>query len=377
MNHENTLNDSLPAKPCNEETITNLFNKQCCFSTTLDNHSIKDNKNSLSSSEIIRSNSLSKLCILTTDNNRPIAKYNCERNTNPAKGTVCNTVSNIDIKQKDISKTNDYYSRSFSLAATPTTLSNSLSPTNSETHTLTADDNYENNNNLQIMLLKSKDIAEQICADFKKLRYSNPKQKAINVLKLAINLLDPAYENNNNDKNSCNYKNTTLHGLGGPNFSAPTMLAHPDEFKNPSSFLKIYGDPLCGTSTLSNMKGNNGNWRCANCKNLNFPRRFRCNRCPAVRDAEGDKIVHEYASRVYYQHLKAYRKAYEYNNFYRANNNIRKRGKAGCIDSFEFENSDNAYVTNNKEYINVEGNSNKKFGSTGFCDISEDNRIND
>ncbi|OII75429.1 little finger domain-containing protein [Cryptosporidium ubiquitum] len=134
-----------------------------------------------------------------------------------------------------------------------------------------------------------------------------------------------------------NWSPTTL-GVGGPNFAAPTMLAHPDEFKNPSSFLKIYGDPLCGKQpsngnpnppSLGNMgaqphdypagnvgagfpnvnpmKGQNGNWACCKCSNVNFPRRFRCFKCGEYRDEVGDKIVAEYAKHVYLHHLKAYR----------------------------------------------------------------------
>eukprot|EP00923_Selenidium_pygospionis_P013104 GHVN01022637.1.p1 GENE.GHVN01022637.1~~GHVN01022637.1.p1 ORF type:complete len:687 (-),score=201.62 GHVN01022637.1:229-2289(-) len=206
-----------------------------------------------------------------------------------------------------------------------------------------------------------------------------------------------------------------LVGIGGPHFSPPTMLAHPDEFKNPSSFLKIYGDPLCmltnqgasftssitptlltssitptsltssitptslnstatpatssslsSTSTMgrsvksehsqtvlsedlhllspnqpnslpldaveasevsmsllspkpleanptipivasSPIKGKNGNWICSRCSNINFPRRFRCNKCSEGRSDEGDEIVREYAKTVYLQFLKLYR----------------------------------------------------------------------
>eukprot|EP00918_Siedleckia_nematoides_P089137 GHVU01195990.1.p1 GENE.GHVU01195990.1~~GHVU01195990.1.p1 ORF type:complete len:372 (+),score=42.17 GHVU01195990.1:3507-4622(+) len=102
---------------------------------------------------------------------------------------------------------------------------------------------------------------------------------------------------------------------GGRHFAAPTVLAHPDEFKNPSSFLKIYGDPLCrdgkgpgDSGNLPNLtKGLNGNWTCRNCSNVNFPRRFRCNKCSAQRDEEGDRSVAEYAKQVYRQHVHAYR----------------------------------------------------------------------
>ncbi|OEH80273.1 zinc-finger-ran binding domain-containing protein [Cyclospora cayetanensis] len=106
-----------------------------------------------------------------------------------------------------------------------------------------------------------------------------------------------------------------MQGVGGPNFAAPTMLAHPDEFRNPSSFLKIYGDPMCcleqqaqrggappscaltgeggaGAASAANpVRGRNGNWLCRSCSNVNFPRRFRCNKCGAPRGPEGDAVV--------------------------------------------------------------------------------------
>ncbi|EZG50648.1 putative zinc-finger Ran-binding domain protein [Gregarina niphandrodes] len=83
-------------------------------------------------------------------------------------------------------------------------------------------------------------------------------------------------------------------------------LVHPDEFKNPSTFLKIYGDPLC-FSRLGPLpkKDRNGNWECQDCGNVNFPRRFRCNMCQKARSPEGDQLVAEYAAQVYerYQQL--------------------------------------------------------------------------
>lgn len=69
--------------------------------------------------------------------------------------------------------------------------------------------------------------------------------------------------------------------LGGPDFAAPKVLVHPAEFKNPSSFLKIYGDPLCskGMGGRTPRREGDGNWTCASCRCINFPRRFRCNKC--------------------------------------------------------------------------------------------------
>ncbi|KAL8443752.1 hypothetical protein Emag_005836 [Eimeria magna] len=98
----------------------------------------------------------------------------------------------------------------------------------------------------------------------------------------------------------------------------PQMLAHPDEFRNPSSFLKIYGDPLCSLSpssaaalvagnTNSPTANRDGNWVCCFCNNINFPRRFRCNKCNELRGPEGDKIVAEYARAVYAHHTERLR----------------------------------------------------------------------
>lgn len=105
--------------------------------------------------------------------------------------------------------------------------------------------------------------------------------------------------------------------IGGKHFGAPLVLAHPEEFKNPSSFLKVYGDPLCSKSmmsaeakALSNVtvvRGQNGNWGCGRCGNINYPRRFRCNKCNELRNAQGDAVVAEYVLAVYERHLKAYR----------------------------------------------------------------------
>lgn len=85
-------------------------------------------------------------------------------------------------------------------------------------------------------------------------------------------------------------------------------LVHPDEFKNPSTFLQIYGDPLCFTKNGSlPKKGRNGNWECSKCSNVNFPRRFRCNMCSTTRDEEGDWVVCEYARQVYERYLSIYK----------------------------------------------------------------------
>ncbi|CEL94761.1 unnamed protein product [Vitrella brassicaformis CCMP3155] len=91
----------------------------------------------------------------------------------------------------------------------------------------------------------------------------------------------------------------------------PYIIAHPDEFKNASSFLKIYGDPLAAQALPSRgrerpvlVKRENGNWECGKCANINYPRRFKCNKCNEVRSEEGDMIVREYALHVYFKIIK-------------------------------------------------------------------------
>lgn len=96
---------------------------------------------------------------------------------------------------------------------------------------------------------------------------------------------------------------------GATSTALPSVkLVHPDEFKNASTFLKIYGDPLCFTKNGPlPKKGRNGNWECSKCNNVNFPRRFRCNMCSTTRDEEGDRVVSEYARQVYERYIFIYR----------------------------------------------------------------------
>ncbi|PFH35810.1 hypothetical protein BESB_054610 [Besnoitia besnoiti] len=90
---------------------------------------------------------------------------------------------------------------------------------------------------------------------------------------------------------------------GGLHFAAPRVLVPPENLKNPSSFLKIYGDPLCFAGSRGLVAGCRGNWKCTKCGTVNFPRRFRCKQCDAERDEEGHRIVLEYAKSVYQQYL--------------------------------------------------------------------------
>jgi len=81
----------------------------------------------------------------------------------------------------------------------------------------------------------------------------------------------------------------------------PQALVAPDEFKNPSTFLRVYGDPAAkgGLSHHRPESMQDGNWRCDHCSNVNFPRRQRCNKCQGIRGPAGDAIVLQYAARVY------------------------------------------------------------------------------
>lgn len=89
----------------------------------------------------------------------------------------------------------------------------------------------------------------------------------------------------------------------------PPVLVGPDEFKNPSSFLRIYGDPLAAAAPKRGgyqpESHQDGNWRCDECGNVNFPRRQRCNKCHVVRGPGGDAVVLGYAMRVYEVLLKS------------------------------------------------------------------------
>lgn len=160
---------------------------------------------------------------------------------------------------------------------------------------------------LQTLLLKSKEVADKVVGDLS--GDMDPTQSAIEVLKTSLAMLGYSVDQADPSKGEERVvdRDVPIQGLGGPHFSAPTMLAHPDEFKNPSSFLKIYGDPLCGGAGNNPVKGQNGNWTCSKCQNVNFPRRFRCNKCNEYRDAEGDEIVSEYSKTVYHQHLRTYK----------------------------------------------------------------------
>lgn len=138
----------------------------------------------------------------------------------------------------------------------------------------------------------------------------------------------------------------------------PQMLAHPDEFKNPSSFLKIYGDPLClpspcasaaltpGSNSSSNSATNgtsvspppykDGNWLCFCCGNINFPRRFRCNKCYEPRGPDGDRVVYEYARAVYAKHAEKLKQLQRQRKLQSQNRIYSSQSQNGNDSQFQF-----------------------------------------
>jgi len=149
-------------------------------------------------------------------------------------------------------------------------------------------------------VLKAKAVTDHLQSEYLGTGDMNPTLKTVEVLQAALAFL--GYPAQTSSFVAVPDDGATLRG------SPPVMLAHPDEFKNPSSFLKIYGDPLCFVNQ-SNFpkKARNGNWECAKCRNINYPRRFRCNKCCTLRDAEGDRIVSDYTRHVYTKYLLSFR----------------------------------------------------------------------
>lgn len=81
----------------------------------------------------------------------------------------------------------------------------------------------------------------------------------------------------------------------------PIVLLNPEEFKNPSSFLRVYGDPLAAAARRGEQpeRYQDGNWRCEQCANFNYPRRQRCHKCHRLRGVSGDITVLQYCYRVH------------------------------------------------------------------------------
>lgn len=187
---------------------------------------------------------------------------------------------------------------------------------------------------LHQILLKSKHLVDQLVEDFRQCGDPDPKMRAADMLKTVCALIGhpvqtgigvgkaaigPPSSSSDRGESSRGVPTGGSSPVSVNSVPCPTMLAHPDEFKNPSSFLKIYGDPLCGgaggggTSGSANPpKNQNGNWTCPRCRNINFPRRFRCNKCNETRDDAGDRLVADYARHVHSQLLKTFKAGSSY-----------------------------------------------------------------
>ncbi|CAE8584945.1 unnamed protein product, partial [Polarella glacialis] len=136
--------------------------------------------------------------------------------------------------------------------------------------------------------------ADGLLLQFQRQGFSDPCSAASECLKVALALLGSSvkFEDSKDSKDS------------GQPACVPQKLLSPDEFKNPSGFLRVYGDPLASASRRSpGFRGpgslQDGNWRCEQCSNVNFPRRQRCHKCQAMRSSSGDTIVLQYCLRVY------------------------------------------------------------------------------
>eukprot|EP01055_Gregarina_sp_Pseudo9_P001725 Gregarina_sp_Pseudo_9__1724@NODE_216_length_3573_cov_22_949349_g201_i0_p1_GENE_NODE_216_length_3573_cov_22_949349_g201_i0NODE_216_length_3573_cov_22_949349_g201_i0_p1_ORF_typecomplete_len623_score183_80zfRanBP/PF00641_18/1_7e08_NODE_216_length_3573_cov_22_949349_g201_i07662634 len=147
-------------------------------------------------------------------------------------------------------------------------------------------------------VLHAKSLTEQMLREFS-------VEGAADVLRTALSLLGRPSGDGTDTQTTVG----DLADLPAAAAALPSVkLVHPDEFKNASTFLKIYGDPLCFTKNGPlPKKGRNGNWECSKCNNVNFPRRFRCNMCSTTRDEEGDRVVSEYARQVYERYIFIYR----------------------------------------------------------------------
>lgn len=134
-----------------------------------------------------------------------------------------------------------------------------------------------------------KQTADALLLQFQQQGFSDPGAAAHECLRVSIELLGKPPPN------------TVLSGAE-PGLAVQVLLS-PEEFKNPSSFLRVYGDPLaasagrCGRHQPESHQ--DGNWRCEQCGNINFPRRQRCHKCHDPRGPSGDAIVMQYCLRVH------------------------------------------------------------------------------
>ena len=125
----------------------------------------------------------------------------------------------------------------------------------------------------------------------------NSKKNVIRILNLVISEIND-YDDRSTRASSYN---STYNSEAKPVLSLNPVLVHPDEFVNASSFFKVYIDPLCliERGNIIPRHSVRGNWKCYNCKNVNFPRRYNCYKCRSKRSSDGDQIVRKYAINVY------------------------------------------------------------------------------
>jgi len=135
-----------------------------------------------------------------------------------------------------------------------------------------------------------KQTADALLLQFQQQGFSDPRAAAQECLRISMELLGKSA--------SCGAMSALDHSMAG---QRPTVLLSPDEFKNPSSFLRVYGDPLAAAARRCGQPESHqdGNWRCEQCGNVNYPRRQRCHKCQVARGAKGDAIVLQYCLRIY------------------------------------------------------------------------------
>lgn len=154
------------------------------------------------------------------------------------------------------------------------------------------------------MLLKAKDVADKLLLDFRSLGSLTPAKDSLDVLEAALSIVQ---RRSISDENGHSLVCQRMEASS--NVCAPTMLAHPDEFKNPSSFLRVYGSG----SMLADLKASNApitiaTWKCHKCSQTDIPGdECRCFKCDATRDVSAEEAVLGNAAAIYQLHLKAYK----------------------------------------------------------------------
>eukprot|EP00929_Paragymnodinium_shiwhaense_P016519 TRINITY_DN124932_c0_g1_i1.p1 TRINITY_DN124932_c0_g1~~TRINITY_DN124932_c0_g1_i1.p1 ORF type:complete len:509 (+),score=63.55 TRINITY_DN124932_c0_g1_i1:101-1627(+) len=145
----------------------------------------------------------------------------------------------------------------------------------------------------------AKQTVDGLLLHFERHGFEDPRVAAGDCLQVAADMLGiDAFDCGPRRHHNHDYdKKPTEHHHGHP-----SVILSPEEFKNPSSFLRVYGDPLaCGARKGGHQPESHldGNWRCDHCGNVNFPRRQRCNKCQHIRGPAGDAVVLRYSLRVY------------------------------------------------------------------------------